>query len=215
MRRKGFFVSIEGGEKAGKTTQAALLADWLRQQGFDTLVTREPGGTAAGEAIRSILLHSEDHGLTAVSEALLFAASRGQLVAEVIGPALEAGKVVVADRYVDSSLAYQGIALSLPFEKVMAVNEWATGGLWPDLTVLLDCPDPATVAGRPRKGEADRIEKRQEDFHRRVAEGFRQLALRDPQRYVVVDASLPTDEVAEIIGSAVYGRITGKEVPGR
>ena len=128
MRRKGFFVSIEGGEKAGKTTQAALLADWLRQQGFDTLVTREPGGTAAGEAIRSILLHSEDNGLTAVSEALLFAASRGQLVAEVICPALEAGKVVVADRYVDSSLAYQGIALSLPFEKVTAVNEWATEG---------------------------------------------------------------------------------------
>ncbi len=213
MTQPGFFVSMEGGEKAGKTTQAILLAEWLRSEGREVVLTREPGGTPAGETIRGILLGAGV--LTPVSEALLFAASRGQLVAEVIRPALAAGKVVIADRYVDSSLAYQAYALGLPWEQVLSVNEWATGSLWPDLTILLDVADPAAVWSRPRNGRADRIEERQADFHRRVADGYRELARRYAERYVVVDAGLPIDTVAGAIRQAVISRIPGKEVPGQ
>jgi len=204
---KGFFISIEGGDMAGKTTQAGLLAAWLRSLGREVVLTREPGGTPAGEAIREILLHGGGTGLTAVTEALLFAASRGQLVAEVVRPALAAGKIVIADRYVDSSLAYQALALGLPFESVLAVNEWATGSLWPDLTVLLDVADPAAVRSRPRNQPADRIEERREDFHLKVARAYRELARRYADRYVVVDALPPVEVVAETVRSVVLERM--------
>jgi dTMP kinase len=203
MTGKGFFISIEGGEKTGKTTQAGLLAKWLSQRGIETVLTREPGGTPAGEAIREILLNAAKGSLTPVTEALLFASSRGQLVAEVIRPALEAGKTVVADRYVDSSLAYQSFGLGLPLDQVRAVNDLATGGLRPDLTVLLDGPDLDGFLARSRSGEADRIEKRQEEFHRRVAEGYRELARRSPARFVVIDASTGVEEVSKAIRAAV------------
>jgi dTMP kinase len=210
---KGFFISIEGDDKAGKTTQAGLLAEWLRSRGFDVVETREPGGTAAGEAIRRILLHTEASILTPVSEALLFAASRGQLVDELIRPALEAGKVVVADRYVDSSLAYQACALGLPFEKVLAVNEWATASLWPDLTILLDLREPNLVAGRSHGGATDRIEGRRSAFHRKVAAAYRRLAARDPARFRVIDATQPAPVVAAAVLEAARGFIDREEVP--
>ncbi len=215
MKRRGVFISIEGGEKAGKTTQAGLLAGYLRSRGFDVVLTREPGGTPAGEAIRHILLHKQDAGLNAVSEVLLFAASRGQLVEEVVRPALRDGRVVVADRYVDSSLAYQAYGLGLPLQNVLAVNEWATGSLWPDLTVLLDLPNLAVTQTRPRSGPADRIERRSRQFHERLLEGYRTLAATYKDRYVVVDASGPVDEVSRAVQAAVLSRVTGEEVPGR
>jgi len=212
MRRGGFFVSVEGGDKTGKTTQAALLVQELRTLGYAVVLTREPGGTPAGEAIRDVLLARREGALTPVTEALLFAASRGQLVAEVVRPALENGQVVVADRYVDSSLAYQAFGLGLPFERVLEVNEWATGALWPDLTILLDCDDMETVWARPREGESDRIEEREAAFHRRVAEGYRELARRYPERYVTVDAGRPVAEVAEAVRSIVLGRLSRQQV---
>lgn len=219
MTRKGLFISIEGGEKAGKTTQARLLADWLAALGHEVVLTREPGGTPLGEAIREILLGRADADLDPVGEALLFAASRRQLVVDVIRPALDAGKVVVADRYVDSSLAYQAFGLGLPWDHVLTVNEWATGGLWPDLTVLLDTPDYSAFAPRPRGGSADRIEKRHDDFHRRVGEGFREIAKRNPERYAVIDGSKAIGEVAEAIRAEISTRLarrlSGREVPGQ
>ncbi len=213
--RRGIFISIEGGDMVGKTTQAALLAGWLRSAGHEVVLTREPGGTTAGEAIRDILLHGRGSGLTAVSEALLFAASRSQLVEEVIRPALARGQIVIADRYADSSLAYQAYGLGLPFERVLSVNEWAIGGLWPDLTILLDVPGPASVHGRPREQPADRIEERQEDFHARVGEAYRELARRFPDRYVVIDGSGPLPGVTEAVRALVSRRIQREEVPGR
>lgn len=206
MSPRGFFMSIEGGEKAGKTTQARALAAWLRDQGHTVVLTREPGGTPAGEAIRGILLNPGDTSLEPVAEALLFAASRHQLVSEVIRPALDAGRVVIADRYVDSSLAYQAYGLGLPWDRVLAVNEWAIGGLWPDLTVLLDSSDPARFEARPRGGGTDRIELRQPDFHQRVAEGFRSLSMRFAQRYLVVDGCRTAEGVSQEIRRAVTDR---------
>lgn len=219
MTRKGLFISIEGGDKAGKTTQARLLADWLRSLGHDVVLTREPGGTPVGEAIREILLRRLDAGLDPVSEALLFAASRRQHVVEVIEPALQSGSVVVADRYVDSSLAYQAFGLGLPWDHVLTVNEWATGGLWPDLTVLLDVDDASTFLPRRRVGAADRIEKRLDDFHARVLEGFREMAGRNPERYAVIDGSQAIDRVAQAVQAEVSSRFSrrliGREVPGQ
>ncbi len=219
MAPRGLFISIEGGEKAGKSTQATLLAEWLTSQGREVVVTREPGGTPAGEAIRQILLgggsQSGETRLSPVTEALLFAAARAQHVDEVIRPALEAGKVVIADRYTDSSLAYQGYGLGLALDRVLAINEWATGSLWPDLTVLLDCPDPEEFGTRPRNGREDRIERRRGEFHRRVAAGYRELASREPERFVVVDGSRPVPVVAEAIRAAVREHISRKEVSGQ
>lgn len=215
MKTNGFFISIEGGDMAGKTTQAGLLAKTLRAMGHDVVLTREPGGTPVGEAVREILLHMRGSGLTPVSEALLFAASRGQLVSEVIRPALAEGKVVIADRYVDSSLAYQAAALGLPYEQVLDVNTWATGSLWPDLTILLDLPDGKAVSGRPRKEPADRIEQRQPDFHARVADAYRALAKRFADRYLVVDGALPVAEIEAAIRAQVLKRVSGEEVPGQ
>jgi dTMP kinase len=212
---RGFFISIEGGERAGKTTQAGMLAAWLEERGGEVVLTREPGGTPAGEVIRNLLLDPAGSNIGPVTEALLFAASRGQLVADVIRPALEAGKFVVADRYVDSSLAYQVFGLGLPFERVLAVNEWATGGLWPDVTFVLDGGDPSRFLGRAREGPADRIERRQPAFHEKVARGYRRLAERFPRRVVLVDGSRPPGEVASEIRSIVSSRLAGREVPGQ
>jgi len=222
MVGRGFFISVEGGEKAGKSTQAVLLRDWLTSKGRSVVLTREPGGTPAGEQIRRILLNKGETALTPAGEVLLFAASRSQLVTEVIRPAMRAGKIVVADRYVDSSLAYQAYGLGLEWDRVLAVNQWATGSLWPDLTILLDVADPALLKQRPREGVGDRIENRDIEFHRRVAEGFRRIAdgslptAGDPSRRLhIIDASLPLPEVSRAIREIVDARLAGREVPGQ
>lgn len=212
--RKGLLITVEGGEKSGKTTQAGELARWLRQLGKTVVLTREPGGTQVGESIRDVLLRPSGPSLRPVTEALLFAASRSQLVEDVIRPAISAGAIVVADRFVDSSLAYQSFGLGLPLDPLISVNEWATGGLWPDLTFILDC-NPGVLESRPRAGTADRIESRDEGFHRRVTEGYRQLAERFPERCVLIDASGPVEDVASAIRCVVVTRFKGREVPGQ
>ncbi len=193
------FISFEGLDGCGKTTQAALLAEAAAAGGREVVPVREPGGTAPGERIRSLLL---DPGLAIDpwAEALLYAAARAQLVAEVIRPALERGATVIADRYVDSSLAYQGCARGLGVDEVLAVNRAATSGLLPDRTVLLVLD---TAAAADRRGEPDRIEAEGTSFHRRVAEGFAVAARRFPDRIAVVDASGTPEQVAGRVREAV------------
>lgn len=196
----GFFVALEGGDGSGKTTQQRLLADWLAGLGHEVVVTREPGGTATGTALRAVLLarRADGDALSPRAEALLFAADRAQHVAEVVLPGLRRGAVVVTDRYVDSSLAYQGAGRSLPADEVEQLSRWATDGLLPDLTVVLDV-DPATAAGRRgrdagRAGE-DRMEAESLAFHTRVREQFLALAARRPGRYLVLDATDAAEDV--------------------
>jgi dTMP kinase len=199
----GLFLALEGGEGAGKSTQAKLLLAWLQSTGREVVLTREPGATAAGQRIRSLLLDPATGGISPRTEALLYAADRAQHVAHVVLPALDRGAVVVTDRYVDSSLAYQGAGRALELGEVARLSRWATGGLRPDLTILLDV-DPAVGLGRI-PGAPDRIEQESIEFHERVRQGFLDLAAADPDRYLVVAAA----EAAE----AVHARVRARVVP--
>ncbi|MCW2678747.1 MAG: dTMP kinase [Frankiales bacterium] len=192
-RHGGTFVALEGGEGAGKSTQLRLLEQWLTARGHDVVVTREPGATATGKRIRALLLDPATGSLAPRAEAMLYAADRAQHVAEVVRPALDRGAVVLTDRYVDSSLAYQGAGRELAVDEVKRLSQWATDDLRPDLVVLLDV-DP--VVGLQRAGDApDRIEAESLDFHRRVRDGFLHLAEDDPERYVVVAADQAREQV--------------------
>jgi dTMP kinase len=198
--RHGVFIALEGGEGAGKTTQARLLAIWLREQG-DVVTTREPGATKIGMRLRAVLLDTAHTGLSARAETLLYAADRAEHVSAVILPALQRGAVVVTDRYVDSSLAYQGAGRNQSIDAVATLNQWATGGLMPELTVLLDMP-PANGLGR-RARSADRLEAEPLDFHERVRRGFLALAGAEPDRYLVLDASQSPEDVSRAIQERV------------
>lgn len=195
------FIAFEGGEGAGKSTQVVRLAEHLRAQGHDVLVTHEPGDTRIGPQVRRILLDPANAGLSARAEALLYAADRAEHVDAVIRPALARGRVVLTDRYVDSSLAYQGAARPLEQDEVAWVNRWATGGLLPDLTVLLDV-DPAEGLRRAAD-EPDRLEAEPPAFHEAVRAAFLELAAREPARYLVVDASAEPDVVAARVAHRV------------
>jgi dTMP kinase len=202
MRRRplvGALIAFEGVEGAGKSTQLELLRRELERRGREVVVTREPGGTPVGERVRAVLLDPAAD-LDPRTEALLFAAARAQLVEQVIRPALERGAVVLCDRYLDSSLAYQGGGRGLGRGPVEEVNRFATGGLLPDLVVLLDL-DPAQGLRR-REGDRDRIEAQDLGFHRRVRDAFRELAAGDPKRFAVVDAAGPVAEVAGRVHAA-------------
>ncbi|HEY8042786.1 MAG TPA: dTMP kinase, partial [Streptosporangiaceae bacterium] len=199
--RRGLLIAFEGGEGAGKTTQARLLAIWLRDQGYDVVTTREPGATKIGMRLRAVLLDTAHAGLSPRAETLLYAADRAEHVSSVILPALERGAVVVTDRYVDSSLAYQGAGRNQPPGEVARLNEWATGGLRPELTVLLDMP-PASGLGR-RARSADRLEAEPLDFHERVRRGFLDLARAEPDRYLVLDAAQSPEDVSYAIRERV------------
>ena len=197
----GLFIAFEGGEGAGKTTQARMTAIWLREQGYDVVATHEPGATKIGMRLRALLLDTAQGGMSAHTEALLYAADRAEHVAQVIDPALERGAVVITDRYIDSSLAYQGAGRGLPSEDIARLNSWATEGRAPDLTVLLDI-DPE-MGLRRRARSADRLEAEPVDFHRRVRAGFLDLAHAAPDRYLVLDANLPFDEIGQRIKDRV------------
>lgn len=204
----GLFITLEGGDGAGKSTQAALLGEWLEAQGHTVTRTREPGGTETGRLIRNILLHT-DEPIDPKAEALLYAADRAQHIAELVRPALQRGEVVVQDRYIDSSLAYQGAGRVLEAGDVRHLSEWATDELWPDLTVLLDLSPEEAVKRRAGRGEADdRLEREAIEFHRAVREGFLRLAAEHPERYLVLDATTNPDTLAEDIRARVSGLIS-------
>lgn len=193
------FIVFEGGDGAGKTTQIEALAQWLRATGRSIVVTREPGGTPLGRQIRQLVLHGEH--VDPRAEALLFAADRAHHIATVVRPALERGEVVVQDRYLDSSVAYQGEGRDLAADEIRGVSMWATQGLLPDLTVVLDV-DPAV--GRARRGDThDRLEREADDFHARVRRQFLAMAQTDPGRYLVLDASDKREHLAHEIRQRV------------
>ncbi|MFI2755057.1 dTMP kinase [Cellulomonas sp. P22] len=188
----GVLVSFEGGDGAGKSTQSRLLGAWVEGLGREVVLTREPGGTALGQVLRDAVLHG-DH-VDARTEALLYAADRAHHVASLVRPALDRGAVVITDRYLDSSVAYQGSGRDLGADEVEQLSVWATRGLMPVLTVLLDL-DP--VLGRSRlTGDPDRLERAGDDFHRRTRQAFLDRAAADPGRWLVLDATAPVEEIA-------------------
>jgi dTMP kinase len=194
------FIALEGGEGSGKSTQAHRLATWL-----DARLTREPGGTEIGSQLRQILLDPRTVGLSARAEALMMAADRAQHIDEVVTPALEAGRHVVSDRFVGSSIAYQGYGRGLDPDEVLRISQWACHGVWPDLVVLLDVS--VEVASARLGDERDRFEREEEGFHRRVADGFRSLAAADPGQWAVVDGEADEDEVAARVRDVVANRL--------
>ena len=193
------FVTFEGLDGSGKSTQAELLRVRLQADGVEVVSTREPGGTELGEGVRNLVLHGGDVGPWA--EALLYVAARAQLVDDVIRPALERGAAVICDRYVDSSVAYQGIGRQLGLDRILDLNLAAVGGLLPDRTFLLEL-DPDEVASLIQR-DYDRLEREGDDFRRRAADGYRRLAARFPERIVVLDAARPANDIAE----EVYGAL--------
>lgn len=203
---RGRLIVFEGGEGSGKSTQAALLAERL-----GALLTRQPGGTEIGAQIRGIVLAASDNGLADRAEALLMAADRAQHAEQVIEPTLVAGRDVVCDRYIGSSVAYQGHGRGLDVDMVRAISGWAVGGLWPDLTILLTVP--ADVARARRGASTDRIEAAGEEFHRRVDEGFRAQAEDEPEHWIEVDGTGTPDEVAERVLDAL-DEMLGSEMSG-
>ncbi|MDT0171082.1 dTMP kinase [Pseudarthrobacter sp. BRE9] len=196
-QRAGVFIAFEGGDGAGKSTQAARLAEALESRGYTVLRTREPGGTPVGEKLRSLVLDHGNGKIDAHTEALIFAASRAAHASQVIRPALGRGEIVLTDRYIDSSVAYQGAGRNLGLDAVRSLNEWATSGLQPHLTVLLDV-DPQLGRRRRTAGQAaeDRLESEADEFHTRIREAFLNLAAGRPESYLVLPAQLPVDELA-------------------
>ena len=201
----GLFIAFEGGEGSGKTTQARLTSIWLRELGYDVETTREPGATKIGMRLRALLLDTAHTGMSARAETLMYAADRAEHVDGVITPALERGAIVITDRYVDSSLAYQGAGRSLPVDEIARINSWATGGRVPDLTILLDM-DPLAGLNR-RARSADRLEAEPADFHLRVRAGFLALAHADPGHYLVLDADRPPEEITRDIQDRIRGML--------
>ena len=199
--RRGLLLALEGGEGVGKSTQARLLAIWLRDQGYDVVSTHEPGATKIGMRLRALLLDTAHTGLSPRAETLMYAADRAEHVASVIVPALERGAIVITDRYVDSSLAYQGDGRLQSVTDVAGLNTWATGGVQPDLTILLDL-SPAAGLGR-RERSADRLEAEPAEFHQRVRAGFLALADAEPQRYLVLDATRTPGDISRAIQDRV------------
>lgn len=203
MTARGRFISLEGGEGVGKSTQVAALAEALRDRGIEVLVTREPGGSEGAEAIRKLLLEGQESRWTPEAEALLFAAARSDHVEKTIRPALDDGRWVLSDRFVDSSLAYQGAGAGLGIRRVRKLHDFACGGFLPDRTLILSLAEGHQRAKARDRDTVDRIGGRAEDFHQRVELAFRTLATEEPDRVRLVDASGTEDEVTERLVGAI------------
>lgn len=197
MPKRGLFITVEGGENSGKSTQATMLRDHLSGLGIEALLVREPGGTPLGEALRHILLDPAHSDMVPEAEVLLYAAARSQLVTDVIEPALQEGILVISDRYVHSSLAYQGYGLGLDVGWIRELNARVTGNLMPDMIILFD------LRLHQNSPEKDRIESRPVSFHRRVGDGYRELAIEERDRFFVVEDSLTAEQIHTLVASAV------------
>ena len=212
MTTRGLFITLEGGDGAGKSTQVALLTEYLRGRGLEVLHTREPGGTDLGLALREAVLHSKNE-IVPRAEALIYAADRANNIATKVRPALDRGAIVLQDRYLDSSIAYQGSGRDLGADEIRDLSLWATGGLLPDVTVLLDI-DP--VEGRARvtaqRGALDRLEAEGRDFHERVRAKFLELAAAEPERFLVMDATLAPEDIAAQVRARVETALASREV---
>ena len=203
----GIFITFEGTDASGKTTQIGLLSEYLEKKGVPHIVTREPGGTAIGEKIRTIILDKENSEMLPATEALLYAASRAQLTGQVVRPALREGKVVISDRFLDSSIAYQGYGRNLG-DMIRRITEPAVEGLKPDLTILLKT-DPAAMRKRRDASLEDRMDSQKLEFHREVLRGYLTLSQEEPERFFVIDGERPVDEIAKAIRERV-GRFVWK-----
>lgn len=193
---KGIFISMEGPDGSGKTTQITLLRNYLERRGYDEVViTREPGGTVISEAVRGIILNRAYAEMDDRTEAMLYAAARAQLVAQVIKPALESGKAVISDRFVDSSAVYQGMARGLGVQNVYDLNAFAIQGIMPDLTIHLDLPAEVGLSRAKERAELDRMEAESMAFHEKVAQGYRDLAKLAPERIWTIDATQSVEEI--------------------
>lgn len=205
------FITLEGPEGSGKTSQIPPLVDFLRSEGIDLVSTREPGGTAIGDQVRSILMSMENQAMHPRTEILLFCAARAQIVEQVIRPALAQGKVVLCDRYADSTLAYQGYGHGLNLEFLRSLLDFTTGSLWPDLTILLDVD---VEVGLQRKlgcqGEWNRLDAYAVAFHRKVRQGYLEMAGRQPDRWVVIDAGQPLEIVQQHLRQTILSRLASK-----
>jgi dTMP kinase len=201
------FITLEGPEGGGKTTQARWLAEYLQDRGWPVLFTREPGGTAIGDQIRRTLMDLHNTGMNPRTEFLLFSASRAQLVDEVLRPHLAAGGLVVCDRYYDASLAYQGHGHRLDLDTLRRVTDFATAGLKPDLTLLLDLPVEDGLRRKQQEGEWNRLDAYTTEFHTRVRQGYLALVAAEPQRWVVIDATPPIETVQKEIRRTVDQRL--------
>lgn len=199
----GIFITMEGPDGAGKSTQIDLLRGYLLEKGYDIIVCREPGGTVISEAIREVILNREHKDMKNMTELLLYAAARAQLVGEVIQPALEEGKVVICDRFIESSAVYQGIARGMGIDLVYEVNQFAVGKTMPDITILLDVDAETGIGRKKQQAELDRMESEKLDFHKRVVEGYRLLAERDKNRMVKIDGRDSIEEIHCQIKEAV------------
>lgn len=202
------FITLEGPEGSGKTSQLPALAEFLRQRGYDVLVTREPGGTQVGDQIREVLMNLKNVSIVPETEILLFQAARAQHVAEKIRPALEKGQIVICDRFGDSTLAYQGYGHQMDLRTLQYLNHFATGGLFPDLTLLLDVPIRDGLARKIDNGsEWNRLDAYAEAFHERVRQGYLELAREEPERWQIIDATQEKEQVQNEMRTAILERL--------
>ena len=201
---KGLFISMEGPDGSGKSTQIELLKQYFEETGKEVIITREPGGNRISEAIREIILNKDFTEMSPTTEMLLYASARAQLISEVIAPAIDSGKMVISDRFVDSSLVYQGLARGLGVENVYEVNKHAIGDYMPDITFMFDLPAEVGLSRKKDQKELDRMELEGLEFHKKVAEGYREMAQRFPERITVIDATLPVDNICAIVRAEVH-----------
>lgn len=208
----GMFITVEGPDGSGKTTQLNLLVEALSNKGYEVVVTREPGGTTVGNSIREVLLSPEHHEMTPRVEMMLYAASRAQNVDQIIRPALAKGAVVLCDRFVDASIAYQGYGLQYDMDQIESLNEWATSGITPDVTFLFDLTPQRAQERMKDRGQLDRIESRDQAFHQRVYDGFHALLNKYPERMILIDADQSVECIHDEVLDATLERLKNRGV---